>query len=163
MKWLKEISEAFHLECSSVINLVQFLSSRGFRSPWKDRKARPQSYTGHPLLSYSTPDLPLQHRQGQSVRKVSSWPACWQALAPRVSLLLVEGEDAELAIYEICHIGCDGADPSSDILRRLRQGSESGDRICTELVGEIQADAGYKSNTDITKKISQVQKPIKRK
>lgn len=27
------------------------------------------------------------------------------------------------------------------LLRRLRQGSESGDRIYTELVGEIQADA----------------------
>lgn len=27
------------------------------------------------------------------------------------------------------------------LLRGLRQGSESGDRICTELVGEIQADA----------------------
>lgn len=27
------------------------------------------------------------------------------------------------------------------LIRRLRQGSESGDRICTELVGEIQADA----------------------
>lgn len=54
------------------------------------------------------------------------------------------------------------------ILRRPRQGPESGDRICTEPVGKIKAEAVFlfliiEVTQTLSKKISQVQKTVKRK
>lgn len=46
------------------------------------------------------------------------------------------------------------------LLRRLRQGSESNDIICTELVGEIQADAIFLF--PVIKVIQIAQKIVKR-
>lgn len=54
------------------------------------------------------------------------------------------------------------------VLRRLSQESESGDRVCTELVGKIKEDAIFlfliiKVTQTLSKEIPQVQKTMKRK